>query len=120
MDEAWDHLLERMADRSSLHYMTRLTDFLAALNIRTSYEEQEKARAEINADIVEVAGGGYVSVLSVYHELHCLVRQSHIKGCLIYGYALMSMSRMHSEETSITRTTMQMRPIPRRNIILFI
>ncbi|KAH7320643.1 hypothetical protein B0I35DRAFT_477215 [Stachybotrys elegans] len=53
VDEAWQKLLE-------------------PLNIRTSLEEQQKAHADINTEMVQPSGGGYVSVLSVYHELHCL------------------------------------------------
>ena len=45
-------------------------------------EELLKANIKIDDKIVRVSGGGYVGVLSVYHELHCLVshRFSLISG----------------------------------------
>ncbi|KAL1880100.1 hypothetical protein Daus18300_001463 [Diaporthe australafricana] len=53
VDEAWDQLLE-------------------PVNIRASKHEIQQSHSEISDDIVRVSDGGYVSVLSVYHELHCL------------------------------------------------
>ncbi|KAI0875764.1 hypothetical protein GGS24DRAFT_515142 [Hypoxylon argillaceum] len=53
VDEAWDALLE-------------------PINIRTTKDELRQARSPTSDDIVQVNDGGYVSVLSVYHELHCL------------------------------------------------
>ncbi|KAI8946016.1 hypothetical protein F4801DRAFT_566111 [Xylaria longipes] len=53
VDEAWDTLLE-------------------PINIRTTKDELRQARSPTSDDIVQVSDGGYVSVLSVYHELHCL------------------------------------------------
>ncbi|CAG9942459.1 unnamed protein product [Clonostachys rosea f. rosea IK726] len=53
VDRAWRQLLE-------------------PLNIRTSYQEQLAAHAEITDEILQPSDGGYVGVLSVYHELHCL------------------------------------------------
>ncbi|KAI1179768.1 hypothetical protein F4777DRAFT_599790 [Nemania sp. FL0916] len=44
-------------------------------NIRTTKEELQQANIKFTADIVEISeswGGGYVSSLTVYHELHCL------------------------------------------------
>ncbi|RWA11499.1 hypothetical protein EKO27_g3597 [Xylaria grammica] len=53
VDEAWDTLLE-------------------PINIRTTKDELLQAHSPMNDDIVQVNDGGYVSVLSVYHELHCV------------------------------------------------
>ncbi|KAI0814709.1 hypothetical protein GGR55DRAFT_632897 [Xylaria sp. FL0064] len=53
VDEAWDNLLE-------------------PINIRSTKDELRQAHSPTSDDIVQVSDGGYVSVLSVYHELHCL------------------------------------------------
>ncbi|KAI0403897.1 hypothetical protein F4802DRAFT_275257 [Xylaria palmicola] len=53
VDEAWDTLLE-------------------PINIRTTRDELQQAHSPMSDDIVQVNDGGYVSVLSVYHELHCV------------------------------------------------
>jgi hypothetical protein len=44
------------------------------MNFHATEEELLKADIEIDDKVVRVSGGGYVGVLSVYHELHCLVR----------------------------------------------
>lgn len=72
VDEAWDALLERKCKifgNSVLH----LANMMTAINIRTTKDELRQARSPTSDDIVQVNDGGYVSVLSVYHELHCLV-----------------------------------------------
>lgn len=43
------------------------------MNFRATEEELLKANVDIDDKVVRVSGGGYVGVLSVYHELHCLV-----------------------------------------------
>ncbi|KAL5384405.1 hypothetical protein PMIN02_009253 [Paraphaeosphaeria minitans] len=53
-EQHWRHLLEPM-------------------NFHATEEELHKANIEIDDKVVRVSGGGYVGVLSVYHELHCLV-----------------------------------------------
>ncbi|KAI1073900.1 hypothetical protein F5B20DRAFT_565440 [Whalleya microplaca] len=53
VDTAWDYLLE-------------------PINIRASKQELEQANADFSREIVQLTDGGYVSVLSVHHELHCL------------------------------------------------
>ncbi|KAF2756443.1 proline-specific pep [Pseudovirgaria hyperparasitica] len=53
VDDAWDNLL-------------------APMNIRATKKELEQARADFGEDNVLLTDGDYVSVLSVYHELHCL------------------------------------------------
>ncbi|GAW21674.1 hypothetical protein ANO14919_111970 [Xylariales sp. No.14919] len=53
VDEAWDYLLE-------------------PINIRMTHDELEQSRATFTDEIVQLTDGGYVSVLSVHHELHCL------------------------------------------------
>lgn len=46
---------------------------MLAMNFKATEEELHKSNVEIDDRIVRVSGGGYVGVLSVYHELHCLV-----------------------------------------------
>ena len=46
------------------------------MNFKATEEELHQANIKIDDKVVRVSGGGYVGVLSVYHELHCLV--SHI------------------------------------------
>ena len=43
------------------------------MNFHATKEELDKAYIEIDEEVVRVSGGGYVGVLSVYHEIHCLV-----------------------------------------------
>ena len=43
------------------------------MNFKATEEELLQANVKIDDKIVRVSGGGYVGVLSVYHELHCLV-----------------------------------------------
>jgi len=46
------------------------------MNFRATKEQLDKANIVLDDNIVKVSGGGYVGVLSVYHELHCLVRHA--------------------------------------------
>jgi hypothetical protein len=43
------------------------------MNFHATETELLKADIKIDDKVVRVSGGGYVGVLSVYHELHCLV-----------------------------------------------
>jgi hypothetical protein len=43
------------------------------MNFKATEEELHQANIKIDDKVVRVSGGGYVGVLSVYHELHCLV-----------------------------------------------
>lgn len=43
------------------------------MNFKATEEELHQANIKIDDEVVRVSGGGYVGVLSVYHELHCLV-----------------------------------------------
>lgn len=43
------------------------------MNFRATEDELLRSNVVIDDKIVRVAGGGYVGVLSVYRELHCLV-----------------------------------------------
>ncbi|KAK7193284.1 hypothetical protein PSPO01_01078 [Paraphaeosphaeria sporulosa] len=62
-EEHWRHLLEPM-------------------NFHATEEELHKANINIDDKVVRVSGGGYVGVLSVYHELHCLeaLRRSTLRS----------------------------------------
>jgi hypothetical protein len=44
------------------------------MNFQATEEELHEANIDIDEKVVRVSGGGYVGVLSVFHELHCLVR----------------------------------------------
>ena len=48
------------------------------MNFKATEEELLQADVDIDDKIVRVSGGGYVGVLSVYHELHCLVSCSFL------------------------------------------
>ncbi|KAH8896285.1 hypothetical protein GQ53DRAFT_819403 [Thozetella sp. PMI_491] len=47
-------------------------DLMRPLHFRASREELLKAGEDLH-NAVELADGGYIAVLGVYHELHCLV-----------------------------------------------
>lgn len=68
----WRRLLERKSNNGSL--TDRGSSSMApAMNFKATEEELLRANIEIDDKIVRVSRGGYVGVLSVYHELHCLV-----------------------------------------------
>lgn len=46
------------------------------MNFKATEEELHQANIKIDDKVVRVSGGGYVGVLSVYHELHCLVSRN--------------------------------------------
>ncbi|KAI8631540.1 hypothetical protein F5Y19DRAFT_473212 [Xylariaceae sp. FL1651] len=56
----------RTTDGRTGRGVVRATSFF-----RASREEMERAGESID-DAVEIADGGYIAVLGVYHELHCL------------------------------------------------
>ena len=49
------------------------TDAIVAIFFNVSLEEVSKAEESVTDDITELADGGYLAILGVYHELHCLV-----------------------------------------------
>lgn len=51
-----------------------------AMNFKATEEELLQANVNIDDKIVRVSGGGYVGVLSVYHELHCLVSSKNCRS----------------------------------------
>ncbi|KAF2438360.1 hypothetical protein P171DRAFT_436864 [Karstenula rhodostoma CBS 690.94] len=57
-------------------------DLLEPMNFKATEEELRKANINIDDKVVRVSGGGYVGVLSVYHELHCLeaLRRSTLRS----------------------------------------
>jgi hypothetical protein len=54
----------------------------AAINIWVTEHELRQAHADLSKDIVQLTGGNYVAVLSVHHELHCLVSSAHMMRIL--------------------------------------
>jgi len=59
------------------------------MNFKATRDELQRSNINIDEKVVRVAGGGYVGVLSVYHELHCLVRflycQTSATICILTG-----------------------------------
>jgi hypothetical protein len=64
------------------------------MNFKATREELEQANIDIDEKVVRVSGGGYVGVLSVYHEIHCLVRSPPLD--LDINYYLYTHSRVGS------------------------
>jgi hypothetical protein len=60
------------------------------MNFKATRDELQRSNIEIDEKVVRVAGGGYVGVLSVYHELHCLVRFLTAKNQPLSLYLLVS------------------------------
>lgn len=46
---------------------------MTAINVRVTKSEIQQANLEVNNETVQLLDGGYVAVLSVMHDLHCLV-----------------------------------------------
>lgn len=56
------------------------------MNFKATRQELQDANIDIDEKVVRVSGGGYVGVLSVYHEIHCLVRCLYYKHQPLYVY----------------------------------
>jgi hypothetical protein len=56
------------------------------MNFKATRDELQRSNIKIDEKVVRVAGGGYVGVLSVYHELHCLVRFLYCQTSVLSVY----------------------------------
>lgn len=77
---------------------------LEPMNFKATEDELLKSNIKIDDRIVRVSGGGYVGVLSVYHELHCLeaLRRSTLRS---YYYANMTAAGMDHDDRVIGHLT---------------
>ncbi|OAL01238.1 hypothetical protein IQ06DRAFT_347294 [Phaeosphaeriaceae sp. SRC1lsM3a] len=77
---------------------------LEPMNFRATEEELLKANVDIDDKVVRVSGGGYVGVLSVYHELHCLeaLRRSTLRE---HYYANMTANGLDHDDRVIHHLT---------------
>ena len=69
LDVAWSNLMRGVFDSSSI--VTCLSLMNAGTVIRLTEEDLSKA----NTSALPLKNGGYAGGLSVFHELHCIVRR---------------------------------------------